>query len=89
MSYNWNQSTLEQILKAYHTHKEQLTESECDIASRIVECSLCSAKWVRRKKGIPTRCPKCHKRAWNRPLLEAIRLRNVNQHGPAPREKEE
>lgn len=63
---------LRKILNVYHTAPQQLTQSEHGICERIVLCSLCDNIWVRRRKKLPDRCPNCHRRAWNRPLLEAL-----------------
>lgn len=85
---------LRKILNVYHTHPQQLTESEQSICSRIVLCSLCDNIWVRRHKKLPDRCPSCHRRAWNRPLLEALIASNPNaakvrsQPQPAPPDRE-
>ena len=65
-------SVLRKMLNVYHTQPAQLTESELVICKRIVVCSLCDNIWVRRKKLIPDRCAKCHRRGWDRPLLEAL-----------------
>lgn len=73
MKLTYSQAVLRKLLTLYLTHKEQLTVHEQQIADRICSCTLCDWLWVRRIKRIPTRCPKCHRTAWNRPLLEQIR----------------
>lgn len=70
--FDMPKSILRKLLTVYHTQPAQLTESESSIAGRIVVCSLCDNLWLRRRKKLPDRCPKCHRRAWNRPLLEAM-----------------
>lgn len=45
-----------------------------EIAKRIMHCTQCDYLWVRKRKAIPDRCPKCHKRSWDRPLLSALML---------------
>lgn len=65
-------TVLRKLLNVFHTKPEQLTDSEQSICNRIVLCSLCDNVWVRRRKKLPDRCPSCHRRAWNRPLMEAL-----------------
>jgi hypothetical protein len=65
-------TVLRKLLNLYHTKPEQLTDSEQSICDRIVLCTLCDNVWVRRRKKLPDRCPLCHRRAWNRPLMEAL-----------------
>jgi hypothetical protein len=69
---NYSPAVLRKVLTVYLTHPEQLTEHEQHIAERVCSCSLCDGIWIRRKRKSPQRCPKCHKHAWNRPLLESI-----------------
>jgi len=76
MALNYSQPLLRKFFTLYLTHPEQLTDHERQIAERICTCSLCDTLWVRRKMKTPKRCPRCHKHAWNRPLLEAMRLRD-------------
>jgi hypothetical protein len=68
-------SILRKMLNVYHSHPEQLSTHEQAICERIVICSLCDNVWVRRAKKVPDRCPACHRRAWDRPLLEALMAR--------------
>jgi len=63
---------LYQLLSAYNTRKDTLTLSEQQLAERIALCSLCKYIWVRRKKALPDRCPSCHHRGWDRPLINAM-----------------
>lgn len=72
MVKHYSPTVLRKVLTVYLTHPEQLTEHESALAERICSCSLCDAIWIRRKKKSPQRCPRCHKHAWNRPLLESI-----------------
>jgi uncharacterized paraquat-inducible protein A len=69
----YTQTVLRKVLTVFLTHPEQLTEHEQQIAERVCSCSLCDVLWLRRKKRSPQRCPRCHRHAWNRPLLESIR----------------
>jgi hypothetical protein len=73
MVTNYSQSVLRKVLTLYLTHPEQLTVHEQEMGERICSCTLCDVLWVRRKKRIPQRCPKCHKHGWNRPLIEQMR----------------
>jgi hypothetical protein len=72
MAYEIPQTILTKLLTALKTAPERLSAQETSIAQRICRCSLCEALWVRRKTKLPDRCPKCHKRAWDRPFLDAL-----------------
>lgn len=63
---------LRKLLSFKNTTPERLSVSEMAIANRIEHCTLCDNFWVRRKNKIPDRCPCCHKRGWDRPLLHAM-----------------
>lgn len=86
MATRYSKSLLIKFLHLYHTHQEQLTPHEVEIAERICACSLCDNVWVRRKKKLPERCPQCHKHSWNRPLLEAMKAKD--DHDTAARKQE-
>jgi predicted Zn-ribbon and HTH transcriptional regulator len=73
MKLTFSQPVLRKILTVYLTHKEQLTAHEQELAIRICSCTLCEHLWVRRIKRIPSRCPKCARTSWNRPLIESLR----------------
>ena len=79
----YTQTVLRKVLTVFLTHPEQLTEHEQQIAERICSCSLCDVLWLRRKKRSPQRCPRCHRHAWNRPLLESIRAIETAQANAA------
>jgi hypothetical protein len=66
------QPILAQVLKLKTTAPERLSQHEKEIADRICWCSLCNWLWVRNPHKLPDRCPHCHKRAWDRPLLTAL-----------------
>jgi hypothetical protein len=66
------QPILAQVLKLRTTAPERLSQHETEIANRICWCSLCGWLWVRNPTKLPERCPHCHKRAWDRPLLTAL-----------------
>lgn len=72
----YSKTLLIKVLHMFHTHPEQLTEHEQDIAQRICVCALCDNVWLRRRKKLPQRCPLCHKHSWNRPLLEAMKAQD-------------
>jgi len=71
---NLPQSVLSQVLDAYRSRPETLTEGEILFASKIRSCALCFHKWVQRSRKSPLRCPHCHKRAWNRPFVNALTM---------------
>jgi len=73
MKLTLSQTVLRKMLTVHLTHNEQLTLHEQELAKRICNCTLCDHLWVRRIKRIPTRCPKCARTSWNRPLLESLR----------------
>lgn len=66
------QPLLRQLLTVKNTNPERLSTMEIDIVNRIRHCSLCDGFWVKRLRGEPPRCPKCHKRGWDRPLITAM-----------------
>jgi predicted Zn-ribbon and HTH transcriptional regulator len=80
------QTVLRQLLSAKLNTPERLSHQEREITDRICHCVLCDMLWIRRKTNIPDRCPKCHKRAWDRPLLSAMLAAAVNTQN-APGEK--
>jgi predicted Zn-ribbon and HTH transcriptional regulator len=63
---------LRQLLTTLNTNKDALSASELALAQRVCHCSTCGYLWMRRRRGIPTRCPSCHTTAWDRPLITAI-----------------
>jgi predicted Zn-ribbon and HTH transcriptional regulator len=63
---------LAQLLSAFNTRKDTLSSDEQMLASRICFCTLCDYIWVRRLKREPDRCPSCHRRGWNMPLVNAM-----------------
>ena len=65
-------SILAQLLAAYNTRKDTLTSDEQKLAARICFCTLCQYLWVRRLSQEPDRCPNCHRRGWNMPLVNAM-----------------
>lgn len=67
-------SILKQLLTLKNTAPERLSAQEMELVERIVHCTLCDNFWVRRKQKLPERCPSCHKRGWDRPLITAMVL---------------
>lgn len=63
---------LKQLLTLRNTAPERLSAQEMELVQRIVHCTLCGNFWVRRKQKLPERCPACHKRGWDRPLITAM-----------------
>jgi len=70
--YDLPQPILLQLLTTLKTAPERLSASETEIAKRICICSVCTRLWVRRKAKLPDRCPGCHRRDWDRPLIAAL-----------------
>ena len=70
--FDMPKAVLLKLLTVLHTAPQQLTATERALAERICHCCLCDALWIRRKKKTPERCVNCHKRGWDRPLLEAL-----------------
>lgn len=66
-------SILKKVLTTFHTNRDALTPDEQQLALRICFCTLCEYYWVRRFKPDPERCPQCHKRGWNMPLVNAMK----------------
>lgn len=69
---SYSQHILSKLLTARNTKPESLTATELGIANRIELCTLCTYLWVNRKRKKPQRCPNCHKRAWDRPLINLL-----------------
>lgn len=67
------QPILKQLLNTYAHSPERLSPDETEIARRICFCGHCEQYWVRRKKLVPDRCPKCSKRGWDRPFLNSLK----------------
>jgi hypothetical protein len=72
MAYQIPQTVLAQLLTMKNTAPERLSHDEAELSTRICRCSLCAYLWIRRLAQIPDRCPKCHKRGWDRPFLNAL-----------------
>ncbi len=68
-------SILKQLLSARNTRASTLTDDEVQLADRICVCTLCDYIWVRRLRKFPERCPACHKRGWNMPLVNQMLYR--------------
>ena len=66
------QTILNRLLTIKNLTPERLSNDEMQIAARVCHCTLCDSFWVRRLKVSPPRCPNCHKRGWDRPLLTAM-----------------
>lgn len=69
MSFDYPKTILSKLLTHFKHSPERLSSQELDLAARVCHCTLCDNFWVRRFKKDPARCPECHKRGWNRPLL--------------------
>ncbi len=78
-------SILRKLLNVYLTQPTRLSPSEAEICRRIVICSFCDNIWVRRAKKVPDRCAKCHRRGWDRPLLELMRAQDAATTAQAAR----
>jgi len=72
MAYEMPQTVLAQLLTMKNTSPERLSHDESELSARICRCSLCAYLWIRRLAAIPDRCPRCHKRGWDRPFLNAL-----------------
>lgn len=72
--FSITQTVLSQLLAINNTTPERLSTHEAAIAQRICHCALCNNLWIHRVTKIPDRCPACHQRAWDRPLLTAMIL---------------
>jgi hypothetical protein len=76
---------LKQLLTFKNTAPERLSNSELEIANRVCHCTKCDNFWVRRKAKLPDRCPDCHARDWDRPLIAAMLAAEGASHPPAPK----
>jgi len=82
MAFELPQTVLRKIRELYKANPLQMSSTEQHIGERIEICSTCNWCWYRRAKKKPERCPHCHSRAWDRPLiaalLEAHKVTNVD-----------
>jgi hypothetical protein len=67
-----------------NTSPERLSPDEMQIAGRVCFCVFCNSYWVRRKTQIPDRCPKCHKKGWDRPFINALLAALPSTTNPPP-----
>jgi predicted Zn-ribbon and HTH transcriptional regulator len=70
--FSFAQEVLKQLLSIKNTSPERLSRHETEIAARVCHCTLCGYLWIRKFAKLPDRCPQCHARAWDRPLLTAM-----------------
>jgi predicted Zn-ribbon and HTH transcriptional regulator len=88
LAFELPDSVLRKLKNLSASNPLQLSETEQRLAQRIEVCSACNAVWFRRAKRKPDRCPRCHSRAWDRPLVaalvEAYNGSEKSQHSPAP-----
>lgn len=49
-----------------------MSEGERSFAGRIRVCCFCDYHWPKRQKKEPAQCPQCHRRGWDRPLINAL-----------------
>jgi predicted Zn-ribbon and HTH transcriptional regulator len=72
MAFELPQAVLRKLRELYKSNPLQLSDTEKHIGERIEICSACNYCWYRRAKKRPERCPNCHSRAWDRPLVAAL-----------------
>ena len=90
--YSMPQTVLSAVLTIKNTTPERLSTSERSIADRICHCTECNYLWVRNPGKLPNRCPHCHRRDWDRPLLTALVAQSAHtteQHATATSKKEQ
>lgn len=73
--FQLTQAVLKQLLSTKNTSPDRLSASERAIVDRICLCTTCEQLWIRRKQKLPERCPYCHSRAWDRPFISALIMR--------------
>jgi predicted Zn-ribbon and HTH transcriptional regulator len=84
MAFELPQAVLRKLRNLYKSNPLQLSPTEQRIGERIEICSNCDYCWYRRSKKKPERCPKCHSRAWDRPLIAALVDAHRATHVDAP-----
>jgi predicted Zn-ribbon and HTH transcriptional regulator len=84
MAFELPEAVLRKLLNIFRSNPLQLTETEQNIAKRVEICSACNAVWFRRAKKKPERCPRCHKRAWDRPFIAALEEAHRATHPNEP-----
>jgi uncharacterized paraquat-inducible protein A len=72
MAYELPTPVLRKLRDLYKANPLQLSATEQHIGQRIEVCSQCNNCWFRRINKKPERCPACHTRAWDRPLIAAL-----------------
>ena len=72
MAFELPQTVLRKLRELLKANPLQLSDTERRIGDRIEICSACNYCWYRRAKKRPERCPNCHSRAWDRPLIAAL-----------------
>jgi predicted Zn-ribbon and HTH transcriptional regulator len=72
LAYELPDSVLRKLKNLFASNPLQLSETEQRMAGRIEVCSACNRVWFRRAKRKPDRCPQCHSRSWDRPLVAAL-----------------
>ena len=70
--FSFTQDVLTQLLSIKNTSPERLSEHERKICDRICHCTQCTYLWIRKFTRLPERCPNCHARDWDRPLITAM-----------------
>jgi uncharacterized paraquat-inducible protein A len=80
MAFELPPTVLLKLRNLFRSNPLQLTATESAIAQRIETCSACEYVWYRRLKKRPQRCPKCHSRAWDRPLIAALLEAHIATH---------
>ena len=72
MAFEPPTEVLRKLRNLYKSNPLQLSDTEKRIGERIEICSNCDYCWYRRARKKPERCPRCHTRAWDRPLVAAL-----------------
>ena len=84
MAFELAQPVLRKLRELYKSNPLQMSDTEKHIGDRIEICSGCNYCWYRRAKKRPERCPNCHSRAWDRPLIAALVEAHKATHVDAP-----
>ena len=84
LAFELPDTVLRKLKNLFASNPLQLSETEQRLAARVEVCSACNCVWFRRAKRKPDRCPRCHSRSWDRPLVAALVEAHKTAPAPAP-----
>jgi predicted Zn-ribbon and HTH transcriptional regulator len=82
MPWHLPMRVLRELKMMYLTDDKRLTAQEIQLAKRILTCRNCETTWLSRRKGPPSRCPKCHRSRFDTPNIDQLLLLIDAEEGP-------